>query len=446
MNETQSLLSTETDDFITQYVRLLARITDAPEEYQEAAALFLLSTVAGRRWIFRSLPETLIFSEKPGNTGRILNLWFILIGKSRVSRKTSVLNQVEDMLKEIFGERRSLSKTFTPEFLVKEMSRKSEHIADESETHCYWIKDEVAGFFKQLKRKDSYMADADDVLSTIYDGMTISRGTIGRDKETVHNPYLTTLLASTHRLPTLFDALQIELGFLNRFIYVVGERKQRKPLRKKPLDDEERQTANRMKDFLKALARMEAVTTIEMTGEAEQTYDSFEEEVERRIGSENLGIKEGYCGQLPNLVVRLSCLYRLSRMTLEEIRNYSNPMLAVEKQDVDRAIQYSRKAWKWFEEVIELMNTPRTNENNYGNLTNLGRMKVLELLKDGPKMRKHFLQPLGDIGVGHSLLDNLILRSLLRDGLIQQYKFGWYSLTTMQPSVPNDAGIEKHEQ
>lgn len=422
----------ETHDFIEKYVKLLSGITDALEEFQEAAALFLLSTAVGRKWVFRSIPETPIFIESSKDAGKLLNLWFIILGKSRISRKTSgVISHVEEVLKRIFGEQRSLTRSFTPEFLIKEMSKKSEYTIAGSETLCYWISDEVAWFFKQLKKKDSYMTDADDILSTIYDGRTLDRGTIGRDKEIVRNPYLTCLIGSTNYLPTLLDELQIRQGFLNRFIYVTGKRKQRKPLRTEPLNQEEKKEVDAIEDFLKALASRTSVTVIEMTNEARQTYDSFEEEIEERIANEDLDIKEGYCGQLPNLAVRLSCLYKISRMTPAEIRNYSN-VLTVEKQDVDRAIEYSWKVWAWFEEVIEIMLKPQAKSTSEGNQTSLGRRLVLQKLKEGPSNRAALLEVMSKAGIGHSTLDNIILPSLINDNLIKRdsVRFGWYSPVT----------------
>ena len=51
-------------DFVNAYVNLMKRITDAPQGiYQEAAALFLISTAMGRRFQFFSVPETSIFSR-----------------------------------------------------------------------------------------------------------------------------------------------------------------------------------------------------------------------------------------------------------------------------------------------------------------------------------------------------------------------------------------------
>jgi len=424
-------------DFVGKYVRLLSGITDAPREFQESAALFLISTAVGRKFVFKSLPDAKIFGNEVG-TGKLLNLWFILIGKSRITRKTSgVLGHVEEISRKVIGEHRIISEAFTPEALIKEMSGKSELSATGiHETVCSWICDEIAWFFQLLKKRDSYMVAADAFLSKIYDGSTYSRATIGRGKETVWNPYLTCLLASTDYLPTLFDPLQIRLGFMNRFIYVLAERTERKPLRTKPLTEEEKREVEEIIAFLKALAERTSVIMLEMTSEAKQIYDSFEEKIEKRIETEDLGIKEGYCGQLPNLVVRLSCLYRLSRMMPEEIQS-SSPILTVEKVDVEKAVDYVGKTWVWFEKVIEILLTPRVKKSTKGSLTRKGREVVIEILKEGPKKREHILQVTREADISDSLVDNEILPSSIRDNIIKRDQFGWYSLIIEQTDNPH---------
>lgn len=421
----------ESFDFVRKYVRLLSKITDAPTEFQEAAALFLLSTAAGRKWVFQSIPDTAVFGDKIDITGKLLNLWLIILGKTRVSRKTSgVLSHVEGISKKVFGERRLISEAFTPEALIKEMSEKSVRSTTGTlKTVCSWICDEVAGFFQHLKKRDSYMISADAFLSKIYDGSTYTRSTIGRGKETVYNPYLTCLLASTDYLPTLFDELQIRLGFMNRFIYVIGKREKRRPLRTEPLTEEERREVNEIEGFLRALAGKASVTVLEMSNEVKQLYDSFEEKIEERIESEDLGIKEGYCGQLPNLAVRLCCVYRIGRMTPEEIRNYRDPALTVKLQDVERAINYVWKAWDWFGEVVEIIQSAKPSK-----LREKERAKtaIIEYLSDGTE--KHVVEMQKSVirrtGVSPATFYNA-LKELIREGKIRRSRKGVYKLVLL---------------
>jgi len=340
-----------TDDFINSYVELMGKITDAPSEFQELASLYLMSASVGRRFIFLSVPETSIFVDDKSAKGRLLNLWVILIGKTRISRKsTGVINKVEELSE--YLKLNVLPHSFSPEYLVTEMS----NLKESGEVWVSSIIDECGLFFDLLKKeKSSYMVSADSMLSVIYDGRTYKRGTQARGKEDIPNPYLTMLWASTDYLPKLFTDKMIRQGFLNRFIFVVRLKKDRKmSLRTNSLNDFERAEVEYVKRFLHALRHRADTVVIVLKSEAKEIYEKFESKVEEAIENKNLGLKEGYWGALPNFVIRIACLCRLSRMSPEEIEAYRRPILVVEKEDMERAIEYGRKIWANFEEVMKL--------------------------------------------------------------------------------------------
>jgi len=344
-------------DFVDRYVKLMSGITDAPQEYHEACALFLISTMASKNFMFMSLPDAEIFTEKEVG-GKQLNLWFIFIGKSRISRKSTAISRAKELIQAI-NEGILLPDDFTPQALVKVLNRKFTG----GITRAVWINDEISGFFEQLKN-GGFMTSTDALLSKIYDGRSYYRETIQRGEEKVINPYLTVLLASTEYLPTLFTESSLRQGFLNRFIYVVAKRQKRLPLRSR-LTEEEKRRAEELKRWLATLERFRNSVSMSFTAEAKKIYDKFEEGVERRIEKEDLGLSEGYWGNLPNLLIRLACIYRISRMTAEELEGYSRLILTVEPQDVERAKAYLRKVWKWWEEVDFLRKTVSVSRELY---------------------------------------------------------------------------------
>jgi len=337
--------------FIERYVELMEGITDAPKEYQEACALFLLSTMAGRHFIFRSLPDAELFGEG-GSLGKFLNLWFIFIGKSRVSRKSTAISRVEEMVR-LIDEKLLLPADFTPQAFVKVMNEKSSG----GETKAVWINDEISGFFEQL-RKGDYMMTTDTLLSRIYDGRSYKRTTITRGEEPIINPYLTVLLASTEYLPSLFDESRIRQGFLNRFIYIPSRKRKRLQLRTS-LTREEEKEAKSLLDWLRAVygRGTQPPLMLGMSTGARRQYDEYEARVEDDIVRENLGMKEGYYGNLPNLLARLASLHRISRMDEGEIKSYSRPLLIIERGDMEWGINYCDKTWGWFQDVVKLMTT-----------------------------------------------------------------------------------------
>lgn len=337
--------------FIERYIELMGGITDAPKDYQEACALLLLSTMAGRHLIFRSLPDAELFGEGT-SLGKILNLWFILIGKSRVTRKSSAIGRVEEIIKQI-NKDMLLPLDFTPQALVKVMNTKTVG----GETKAVWINDEISGFFEQL-RKGDYMMTTDTLLSRIYDGRTYRRTTITRGEEPIVNPYLTVMLASTEYLPSLFDENRIRQGFLNRFIYIPSSRTRRIELRT-ALTKEEETEAKSLLNWLSAVYNRgtEAPILIGMSTEARRQYNEFETRIEDEIVRESFGVMEGYYGNLPNLLARLSSLHRVSRMEATQIVSYRRPLLIIEGEDMAWGIGYCERAWNWFQDVVRLMKT-----------------------------------------------------------------------------------------
>jgi hypothetical protein len=201
------------------------------------------------------------------------------------------------------------------------------------------------------------MLTADTVLSRLYDGRDYERTTIGRGSEKIPNPYLTVLLASTEYLPSLFSEGLLRQGFLNRFIYVVVKKSRRKPLRI-TLGNETEENARRLLEWLKALHHQSNVVELEFSPEAKNLYDEYEVAVEKRIENEELGLKEGYYGNLPNFLIRLASIFRISRLTHDELQNNRLSSLIIREDDFHRALEYVGQIWKWFEEVVQLMQRP----------------------------------------------------------------------------------------
>ena len=109
-------------DFIETWIELLDNLTDANRELKEAAGLFVLSSLVGHKAVIPVTTDAKIFSEGMNMTGKRLNLWFLIIGKSRWSRKSTVSAYAEDYLRVLMGDEYILSTIATPEALIEELS------------------------------------------------------------------------------------------------------------------------------------------------------------------------------------------------------------------------------------------------------------------------------------------------------------------------------------
>lgn len=331
-------------------------ITDAPRDFQEATGQWLVSTLIGRRVLIYSLPE-MKFEKMDGGAQRgnkAMNLWFMFIGKSRISRKTTAIfkgrNLIKSLSKDIL-----LADDFTPQSLVLTMKRRK------SGEPCAWVHDEISGFFEQLRSNKSYMLTADTVLSRLYDGQTYTKETVGRGLEEIEDAYLTALLASTESLPTLFDRGRFKQGFLNRFIYVVPEIGKSRDSRK-TLTEEEIKEVNRIVSWFKALfnfSHLKYVYSVDFSFDASEWLKKHNKSVEAKIRKGVNSLGEGFLANQPNVAERLSGIYRLSRLKKRELKKgIKSGTIVVEEKDAIKAILYLNKSKEWFSKVLILMGKP----------------------------------------------------------------------------------------
>lgn len=366
-----------TEDFVTIYTGFKKRVTDAPIEFHEPVALFLISTFAGRRWIMLTTPDLRYFAKNDDAIGgKYLNIWIILLGKSRITRKTSgVVKDVEDIIDNIKPEIK-LPTIATPQFLASKLAEMS----DSYETHATWVNDECSLFFDLLYEVRSYMVGTDAFLSKIYDGRTFVGGTISRKEERIPNPYLTMLLASVLQTARSFRDAGLRQGFLNRPIYVVGKSKNRRSVQTRQLKSEEKDIVRYILDYLQALSEYPEVVIVKTDNDAKKLLDTYTEKIESYIAEHELDLSESYIANIPDLMLKISALYRLSRLTPKEIREYERPFLQVEYQDMERAQVFVEKCRKWFKGMLDLRAkyTETTGEKD----RKVWRSKIVAIVSD----------------------------------------------------------------
>lgn len=350
-------------NFIDAYVSLMSNITDAPEEFQRAAALFLISTCVSRRFVLLASAEQKFFDTSEIKTGKYFNLWYIIIGKTRISRKSTVVNRIEEFLEQI-DRTLFLRHSFTPQALIEELKNVDEHgnALNVRGTIKAWVHDEISGFFEQLTTSD-FMASVDAMLSRLYDGRNYSSTTISRGSVDIKNPYITCFLASTDYLPSLFTENQIRQGFLNRFIFVHGKRITHKPMHEQSSEDG--LVAGEILRWLRAVYNVRLNVTVVNKPSAQKLYDDFEVEIENKIRSEEGSLEEGYYGNIPNIMIRVAALHSIARYEIEEIESMVSPYMFVELEDMIWAKDYVNECMKNFKEVLGMMSSNATSKRSF---------------------------------------------------------------------------------
>lgn len=363
-------------DFVEYFAEYSTGITGTSKLFRDSVALWLISTMASFKWRVSDVgySTNLMF----------LNIWFMLIGKSRISHKSTIIKPAKKLVEEITERKRienekkdidywvnaRLEDQFTPEALVSALNdrcwdRNTKFSKWGMRTHAAWVDSEFSKFFAKINASD-YMSGTSELLSVLYDGETYTMRTQSRGREEIINPYLTVLGASTEVLPKMFTDFQLSQGFLNRFMYIFHNKDvtprqftDRMEERYKKIREWLDTLYSNNKDCMLILFDIEANDT-KMTDEL-AAYEKF---VDDEIANKDLGLIEAYFGNSPNILRQLAGLFRLSRLSLKEMQDISNGKKDkhgrvnwkyICMQDYRRAKKFMEQMLSNFREVISIV-------------------------------------------------------------------------------------------
>ena len=355
MTEKPKKKTKKTKDIVDRHCDYVEGLSDSPRDYQEAVALFMVSTLTQAKFTLMSLPDVpYSFDEESGEM--LLNTCFILIGKTRVSRKTSSVDKAETAILSIAPEIK-LTDEFTMETVEKTFDGRKRCV-------MAWIQDECLQFFTAIRYKD-YMRGADSTLSKLIDGKGRSRRTSGGGKREIpRGNSIGILFASTTFLPTVFTLGSFRQGFLNRFIFVWPKLGELKPKKRKA----QKQEMRKILYWLKALYEYQprkgySSTPVQFTSDALALLNKYDIEINKRIKEDKTdSLKTGWLGNAPSSLERLAALYRIARLKKSELKS-DMIFLIAEVKDVKKAIKFMKKANRWADKVINAMELKKIDED-----------------------------------------------------------------------------------
>lgn len=189
--------------FVDRYVTWASARTDAPEKYHEAGGFVLLSTILAEN-IRLGLANTLM----------VPNLWFMILGDTTTTRKTTTIEMALEMLFLIYEEA-FLATEATVEGLLTALSERPGRSS-------LFVKDEFSGMLESMKRKD-YFSGMSAMLARLYDGRHEKR-VMRQATYEVRDPILVMYCGGAKsRIYSLMDQSYIIDGFLPRFIFITAE-------------------------------------------------------------------------------------------------------------------------------------------------------------------------------------------------------------------------------
>lgn len=201
--------------FVDEYLSWATSKTDAPEQYHIAGAFTVLSTIFSD--FGHAFPH---WGETP------LNLWFMVLGSTTLSRKSTTKSLMLKCIESMEGENYTydLGSKFTAEGL-------DEALRAGANRSALLHRDEIQGFMKEIDSK-AYLAGIKGELTEIYDGKVTGKlRASGEDKDKQRKGARVALNLFTMGIrDQLADYLTLEdfqSGFLTRFIYVSAETPER---------------------------------------------------------------------------------------------------------------------------------------------------------------------------------------------------------------------------
>jgi len=295
-------------------------IIDTYDEYLMSGLLSLVSTVMNRRFYYYNRPDesATLSDDEPDIAGqgkKYCNIWFNTIGISGETKKSTFLVKIVDALKKI-EPLLVMPQDTTPQAFKTKFS--------DYNIRASYI-DECSIIYEIVK-KLSYMATYKEILTLCYDGTTLETARVTREDESLENPYLTMYWMTTDAVFSIIQVRLFQQGFGNRimWIYPNYSRDFLKKLRNINLDDSTVELKRFNHRFLDAIFKFTGDVGFNFTEEGIELLDAFDLARYNLAKSIEDKLKKSYLARLPEFVEKLSGVFEVMKIPIEEIPNLPN--------------------------------------------------------------------------------------------------------------------------
>jgi ribosomal protein S25 len=332
------------DTFVDRYRAWGVEATDAIEQFHDLSAMILLSTIVANS-------VKLMTSYGP----MVPNLWGMILGDSTLSRKTTAMRMVTDIIAGIDPE------------LVLATDGTAEGLLTGLETRPHktsiFYKDELSGFFESINRRE-FLAGMPETLTALYDVPPIYTRRLRKEVIRIESPIFIFFGGGVRdRVYETVHEEYIISGFLPRFLVVSGDTDYDRLRRTGPPTEEG------------------SARRISLVEEASDLFENYAAQVQQRIGGqlmqvplrinaqltqkawdeygaiEEALVNAASASSIPNLA--LPTLERLSRSILKMATIFAairqvpkDNGITVEEIDVRTAARYGQE---WGMHSIELI-------------------------------------------------------------------------------------------
>ena len=149
-----------------------------------------------------------------GDSTHFTNSYYVLVGKTGSSRKSTVLKSVKQMLSDVDPQSLAADEG-SVEALITDLSERGSRV---------WLRDEFSGLLAAIKGTD-YLRPVRELLLSLYDHVGIYKRRLTRRSYECTDPCLTFLTTIQPEVmgEELFQGRNIDSGFVNRLLLVCGD-------------------------------------------------------------------------------------------------------------------------------------------------------------------------------------------------------------------------------
>jgi hypothetical protein len=199
--EVEQVLGRKT--FVERYIDWASKLTDAATQYHQSGAFMILSSLmAGNIKLYT-------------NFGSVIpNMWFMLLGNTTLTRKTTAMNIAMNLLYEI-DERALLATDGSLEGILVGMR-------DRPHQPSIFLRDEFSGLLEIIAHKE-YMAGFAEQLTKLYDGEPLKR-LLRKETIDIRDPIFNMYVGGPKDKTQMLITEDLVIGgFLPRFIIITAE-------------------------------------------------------------------------------------------------------------------------------------------------------------------------------------------------------------------------------
>lgn len=189
--------------FIERYIEWASHLTDAAIQYHQSGAFMILSALLSGNVKLLT------------NFGKIIpNLWFMLLGNTTLTRKTTAMNIAMGLLYEI-DETKLLATDGSLEGILV-------GLRDRPRQPSIFLRDEFTGLLEVIAHKD-YMAGFAEQLTKLYDGEPLRR-LLRKETIEINDPVFLMYVGGIKTKTQMMITEELVMGgFLPRFVIITAE-------------------------------------------------------------------------------------------------------------------------------------------------------------------------------------------------------------------------------